>query len=73
MSALEKDFDLAEVAEALGMSERWVRDRVREGAEHQRYGRKIRFTPVQVEKLRKAHTQTPVEQSITTGRKKRSA
>lgn len=67
---LEPDYTLIEVAEALGMSERWLRARVKDGAEHQRYGRKIRFTPEQVEKLRAAHITAPAPQSITTGRKK---
>lgn len=70
---LPADYTLEEVAEALKMSERWVRDRVREGAEHIRYGRKIRFTAEQVEKLRAAHTQTPVPASVTTGRKRRAS
>lgn len=72
MSELEKDYSLAEVSEAIGMSTRWVRDRCSEGAEHIRYGRKIRFTQAQVDKLRASHTKSPVEQSITTGRKRRS-
>lgn len=67
---LSTDYTLADVAEALQMSERWVRDRVREGAEHIRYGRKIRFTPDQVDKLRAQHTHSPVEASITTGKKR---
>lgn len=67
------DLSLQEVADVLGMSPRWVRDRIRlDGAEHQRYGHKIRFTPEQVDKLRAAHVKVPVGQSITTGRKKRS-
>ena len=41
--ALDPDYTLEQVAEALQMSERWVRDRIREGAPHQRYGNKIRF------------------------------
>ena len=69
---LPPDYDLEQVAEALGMSQRWVRDRVKDGAEHQRYGRKIRFTAEQVEKLRAAHAQVPVPASVTTGRKKRA-
>lgn len=72
MTDLTPDYDLDAVAEALGMSARWVRARVSEGAEHQRYGRKIRFTPEQVEKLRASHTKAPASQSVTTGRKKRS-
>lgn len=72
--SLPSDYTLEEVAEALGMSTRWVRDRIRlDGAAHQRYGHKIRFTPKQVEALRARHTTTPVEQSVTTGRKKRTA
>lgn len=73
MSNLTPDFTLKEVAAALGMNERWVRDRIREGAEHQRYGHKIRFTAEQVDKLRAAHTTSrrPEVESITTGAKKR--
>lgn len=71
---LPTDYTLEQVADALGMSERWVRDRIRiDGAEHQRYGHKIRFTPAQVESLRAAHSTAPVQESITTGRKKRPA
>lgn len=68
-NALTKDFDLDEVAQALGMSPRWVRQKCKEGAIHNRYGHKIRFTAEQVEMLRAScTTQPPVEQSITTGR-----
>ena len=70
---LEKDYTLAEVAEALGMSERWVRERIKEGAAHIRYGHKIRFTAAQVDALRAAHIKAPLAESITTGRKRRSA
>ena len=70
---LEPDYSLAEVAKALGMSERWVRARLKDGAEHQRYGHKIRFTPAQVEALRASHTKQPAPTSITTGRKRRTA
>lgn len=71
---LDKDYDLNEVAEALGMSTRWVRDRCKEGALHVRRGHKIKFTAEQVELLRVAHTVKPVAEvtSITTGRKKRT-
>lgn len=64
---------LAEVAEALGMSERWVRQKCADGAEHTRLGHKIRFTDEQVAALVSDHTKSPVAQSITTGRKRRSA
>lgn len=70
---LDKDYSLGEVAEALGMSERWVRQRVAEGAEHLRYGHKIKFTAAQVDKLRAAHISQPVTQSLTTGRKRRAS
>lgn len=64
----EPDYTLAEVAEALGMSTRWVRDRIRlDHAEHTRYGRRIRFTPEQLAKLRAAHVATFVRQPVTTG------
>lgn len=67
---LEPDYTLTEVAEAVGMSPRWVRDRIREGAEHQRYGHVIKFTAEQVEKLRAAHTKAPATQPMTSGRRK---
>lgn len=70
---LSPDYSLAEVSEALGMSERWVRNQIKAGAEHQRYGHKIRFTEEQVERLRATFTRQPAPQSITTGRKKRPA
>lgn len=70
---LPRDYTLAEVADALGMSERWVRDRINhDDAEHLRYGHKIRFTAAQVDKLRESHTKSPApaKGSITTGRKR---
>lgn len=71
---LSRDYTLDEVAEALGMSTRWVRDRVNlDGAEHIRYGHKIRFTAKQVDDLRAAHVKSPAAGSITTGRKKRAS
>lgn len=53
--SLEPDYSLKDVAAALGMSERWVRKQVADGALHQRYGHKIRFTPEQVEQLKAQH------------------
>lgn len=71
-AAIPQDLDLAQVAEALGMSERWVRQRCIEGADHLRYGHKIRFTQAQVDALRKSHEAPRIRQSITTGpRRKR--
>lgn len=67
---LDPDYTLSEVADALGMSTRWVRDRIREGAEHQRYGHVIKFTSDQVDKLRASHTKAPASQPITSGRRK---
>ena len=71
--SLEPDYTYEDVAAALGMSPRWVRLKVKEGAEHQRYGHKVRFTAEQVEKLRASCTKVPASQSITTGRKRRPA
>ena len=65
---LEPDYTLEEVAEAIGMSTRWVRDRIRlDHAEHNRYGRRIKFTASQVAKLRAAHVQSHVTEPVTTG------
>lgn len=70
---LEVDYSLEDVAKATGMSTRWIRDRCKDGAEHIRYGHKIRFTQAMVEKLRADHTKTPSAEPITTGRKKSRA
>lgn len=78
---LDQDYTLEEVADALRMSTRWIRDRIRDGnegkgpvVEHTRRGHKIRFTAEQVEKLRTAHVQAPaLSEPITTGRKKQGA
>lgn len=67
---LDPDYTLEEVALAIGMSTRWIRDRCKDGAEHIRYGHKIKFTEAQVEKLRADHTKQPTTESITTGKKK---
>lgn len=65
---LAKDYTLAEVAFALGMSTRWVRDRIRlDGARCQRYGHVIRFTEEQVADLRAAHVASKVSEPVTTG------
>lgn len=75
MTELAKDYTLEEVADAIGMSTRWIRDRIaKDGAEHIRYGHKIRFTSEQVDKLRASHVKAPLPTaSITTGRKKRTS
>ena len=74
---LAPDYTLEEVALALGMSTRWIRDRIKhDKIEHLRYGHKIKFTAEQVDKLRAAHIQAPEPvspESITTGRKKKAS
>jgi hypothetical protein len=70
-SNLERDHTLQDVAAALQVSTRWVRDRIRlDGAAHQRYGTKIRFTTDQVAALRTMHAARLATLPITTGRKK---
>lgn len=69
--SLEPDYTLEEVAEAMKMSTRWVRDRVNlDGADHRRYGHKIRFSEAQFEALKKMHDVERAEESITTGKKR---
>lgn len=71
---LEPDFSLEEVATAIGMSTRWIRDRVKhDGAEHIRYGHKIRFTAAMVDKLRAAHTVAHPVAPVTTGPAKKAS
>lgn len=67
---LAEDYDLVQVAKALKMSERWVRQQVANGAVHMRFGHKIRFTAEQVEMLRASCVRRAdvVVESITTGR-----
>lgn len=72
---LEPDYSLSEVAEALKMSERWIRNRVNDPddpAEHLRYGHKIRFTAAQVEALRARHSKggRSTSEPMTTGKKR---
>lgn len=71
---LDPDYTLEEVAKSLRVSTRWVRDRIKaHGLEHQRKGHKITFTAAQVAALRATTTTAPIEESITTGRKKRAS
>lgn len=66
--SLEPDYSLEEVADALGMSTRWVRDRIRlDGAKHQRYGRQIKFTAEQVAELRAMFVRGLVAEPVTSG------
>lgn len=69
---LPKTYTLNEVAEAMGMSPRWVRDRIKDGAVCIRAGRKIRFTEEHYEALRDSLTVAPASKGITTGRKQRA-
>lgn len=76
----EHDYTLTETAQALRVSTRWVRDRIKAGdkgegpfVEHIRRGNKIMFTAAQLEKLRATDAKTPpVVESITTGKKRRT-
>lgn len=70
---IARDHTLAEVAEAIGMSKRWVRDQIKAGAAHQRYGNRIRFTDAQVDALRARFATSPVRTSITATRRNRRA
>jgi hypothetical protein len=68
----EPDLNLNEAAAVIRMSERWLREQIKNGlVECERRGHKIFFTPSQVEKLRHSFTQRPAAVSITTGRKRR--
>lgn len=72
MSELPKVYTLDEVAAHIGMSRRWVADRVnKDGAEHIRFRKQVRFTAEQVEALVAMFTVKAPEQSMTTGRKRR--
>lgn len=81
MTIPDKDYTLTETAEALQVSPKWIRNRIKAGTEgtgpfveHIRRGHKIMFTSEQVEKLRMSGAQTPpVAESITTGRRKRAS
>jgi predicted DNA-binding transcriptional regulator AlpA len=42
--------DLPELLERFGMSERWFRYRIAEGMPAHRYGSRLRFDPVEVER-----------------------
>lgn len=76
-----KDYTLLEAAKAIRMSDRWLRQQIKDGekgegpfVEHTKRGRKILFTDEQMAKLRDLHAQKPaVVASITTGRKRRSS
>lgn len=71
---LAKDHTLAEVSAAIGMSKRWIRDQVKNGAPCQKYGNRIRFTDDQVEALKARFRSVPIlPTQITTTRRGRRA
>jgi hypothetical protein len=71
---LPRDYTLDEVAASLRMSSRWLRGKLKEDKlEHERRGHKLLFTAAQVEAIRTRYTVKPVEQSMTTGRKRRAS
>lgn len=70
---LESDYTLTEAASALRCSTRWLRDKIKaDKLPHGKRGHKIVFTAAQVEAVRARYNTQPVEQSVTTGKKKRS-
>lgn len=73
MSDLRTDYTKAQVAKALGMSERWVQQQIAAGAAHQRYGNRVRFTPEQVEALRASFASTPTTNAVTSKRGRRAS
>lgn len=71
---LPRDYTLTEAADALRVSTRWLRDRIKaDKLPHGKRGHKIVFSGEQVEAIRKRYTAQPIEQSITTGRKKKAS
>lgn len=77
-----KDYTLKEAAAAIRMSDRWLRQQIKDGEdpekdapfiEHTKRGHKLLFTEDQLESLRELHAKKPaavVAESITTGRSK---
>lgn len=71
---LPQDFTLPEAAAALRCSPRWLRDKIKaDNLPHGKRGHKFVFSPEQVEAIRHRYSVQPVDQSITTGRKKRAS
>jgi hypothetical protein len=70
-------YTLPEIAAKMRMSERWVRGELDpkrgKNIEHSRPGGRIRMSDEQIEKFRAAYDVQGAPQSITTGRRKRSA
>lgn len=76
----DKDYTLVEAAEVIRMSDRWLRQQIKDGQdpeksapfiEHTKRGHKILFTEDQLAALRTLHAKKPAApESITTGRKR---
>lgn len=71
-------YTLEQVATSMGVSTRFLRGYLKANdVEHMRVGNgpngRIRFTEAQVTNLHAQFKQTPVAESITTGRRKKSA
>lgn len=71
-------YTLEQVASSMGVSERFLRGYLKKNdVEHMRVGNgpngRIRFTEAQVTNLHAQFRQSPVPESVTTGRRKRSA
>lgn len=70
---LPRDYTLTEVAAALRVSTRWLRDKIKaDKLPHGTRGHKLVFSGDQVAAIRKRYEAQPIEQSITTGKKRRS-
>lgn len=73
-ATLEPDYTLTEVAAALRVSTRWLRGKIKDDKlPHGTRGHKIVFDAEQVKAIRKRYEAQPIEQSITTGRKKKAS
>ncbi len=71
--AVEKDYTLEQIAAAMDMSTRWVRDQLKDNTiAHRRPGGRIRMSADQLEQFKARYDVVPVVQSITTGRKRRA-
>lgn len=72
---LEQDYTLLEAAKALRCSTKWLRTKVKDDQlPHGKRGHKYVFSAAQVEAIRQRYNAaTPVERSITTGRKRKAS
>ncbi len=78
MTEPEKDLDLAQIAEAMGMSIRWIRRELHPNSgnniEHRRLGTgsraRIRMSHAQLEAFKARYNVEAIPRSVTTGRKR---